>query len=126
MTLAHSNDSLNQTRRTTSIRLDSSGGKPSAPWVLLEEAGMKPAEVAAMVTSYPALLTIPANRASPVVRWLSLRSGLSSKQVRHIHQDQEHGVCMRGFLHLHRSSPLGGFGSSSKPPVFFAFGSSEG
>lgn len=57
------------------------GGDLSAPWVLLEEVGMKRAEVAAIVTSYPHSLTIPANHARPVVRWLSDRAGLSPKQV---------------------------------------------
>lgn len=54
----------------------------SAPWVMLDEiVGMTPAEVAEVVQSYPLLLTVAAEHARAVVRWLSDRAGLSPKQV---------------------------------------------
>lgn len=43
--------------------------------------GMKADEVAAVVRSYPLLLTVDAGQARSVVNWLTRRAGLSSKQV---------------------------------------------
>ena len=76
------------------------GGDLSAPWVLLEEVGMKRAEVAAIVTSYPHSLTIPAKHARPVVRWLSDRAGLSPKQVIDVNDGIVNSVneCFLAFL----------------------------
>ncbi|CAN0368753.1 unnamed protein product, partial [Ectocarpus fasciculatus] len=55
----------------------------SAPWVMLdrEGVGMKADDVAAVVRSYPLLLTVDAGQARSVVNWLTRRAGLSSKQM---------------------------------------------
>ena len=96
-------------RSSSSIKLDSGGGKPSAPWVMLEEVGMRPAEVAAVVTAYPLLLTVPAKHARTVVRWLAGRAGLSAKQVRWQEPARPHvSVCaFPARAHSCNSKPLG-------------------
>ncbi|CAM9147774.1 unnamed protein product, partial [Hapterophycus canaliculatus] len=62
-------------------RSSSSSFRRSAPWVMLDKVvGMTPAEVAEVVRSYPLLLTVAAEQARSVVRWLADRVGLSQKQ----------------------------------------------
>ncbi|CAM9429195.1 unnamed protein product [Ectocarpus sp. 12 AP-2014] len=62
---------------------DGYGRRSSAPWVMLDRkgVGMKADEVAAVVRSYPLLLTVGAGQARSVVNWLTRRAGLSSKQL---------------------------------------------
>ena len=48
---------------------------------MLEEIGMIPGEVAAVVMRYPLLLTVAAEDARAATRWLKGRAGLSAKQV---------------------------------------------
>ncbi|CAN0377988.1 unnamed protein product, partial [Ectocarpus sp. 12 AP-2014] len=52
---------------------DGYGRRSSAPWVMLDRkgVGMKADEVAAVVRSYPLLLTVGAGQARSVVNWLT-------------------------------------------------------